>query len=45
MSQDFGNTLRNRSSGAGKLPSEGSEFHQASVLQPQWGPCLAVFVS
>ena len=26
-SKDFGNTRRNRSFGAGKLPSEGSEFH------------------
>ena len=26
-STDFGETRRNRSFGAGKLPSEGSEFH------------------
>ena len=26
-SKDFGNTRRERSFGAGKLPSEGSEFH------------------
>jgi hypothetical protein len=26
-SKDFGNTRRSRSFGAGKLPSEGSEFH------------------
>ena len=43
--KDFGNARRNRSFGAGKFPSDGPEFHKASVLQPQLKPCLAVFVS